>query len=96
MILAILGVGVGAWPEPTGGYDVWLPLFVVLALPVIRYVAGLRITWRTALAALIGGTLWSWTKDGVGVLPATALAVLTAFAAGELVRLRLRRTRRSA
>jgi hypothetical protein len=95
MILSILGVGVGTWPEPAGGYDLWLPLFVVLAVPVIRYVGGLRITWRTALAALVGGTLWSWSKDALGVLPATAGVVLVAFAAGELVRQRHRRARRS-
>ena len=83
---AILGVGVGAWPRPTGGYDLWLPVLVLLALFLIRVFAGLRITGPMAAAAVLGGTLWAWGRDAFGVIPSTAGAVLVAFLAGALVR----------
>ena len=86
MVGAILGVGVGMWPDPTGGYDLWLPVLVLLSFVLIRVVGGLRFGVWTAVAALVLGTLWSWSTEAIGVLPATAWVVLVAFFAGGIVR----------
>ena len=86
MVGAILGVGVGMWPDPSGGYDLWLPVLVLLSFVLIRVVGGLRFGVRTAVAALVLGTLWSWSTEAIGVLPATAWVVLVAFFAGGIVR----------
>ena len=82
----MLGVGVGMWPDPSGGYDLWLPVLVLVSFVLIRVVGGLRFGVRTAVAALVLGTLWSWSTEAIGVLPATAWAVLVAFFAGGIVR----------
>ena len=79
------------WPEPTGGFQVWLPVFVVLGFVVIRVIAGLRIGVATSIAALVGGTLWAWWIDTAGVIPASAGIVLVAFVAGSVIRRRARR-----
>lgn len=86
MTRAILGVGVGMWPEPTGAYDLWLPVLVLLSFVLIRVVGGLRLGVRTAVAAVVVGTLWSWSTEVVGVVPATAWAVLVAFVGGGIAR----------
>jgi hypothetical protein len=74
------------WPEPSGDYDLWLPVLVLLSFVLIRVLGGLRFGVRSAVAALVLGTLWSWSTEPLGVLPATALAVLLAFVAGGIVR----------
>jgi len=86
MMGTILGVGVGMWPDPSGGYDLWLPVLVLISFVLIRVVGGLRFGVRTAVAALVLGTLWSWSAEAIGVLPATAWAVLVALVAGGVVR----------
>lgn len=94
--MSLLGFGVDRWPDASGGFDAWLPVFVLLSFVLLRGVARLRFTWRTSVAALVGGTLWSWAKDAIGVIETSALAVLVAFAAGVAIRrldpLRRRRT----
>lgn len=85
MMGSILAVGVPA-ETPTGGFDVWIPAYVVLSLALVRFVAGLRIRTVTALAALAFAMVWTWAVNVVGVIPAAAFAMLAAFTAGELVR----------
>ena len=82
----ILGVGVGRWPDPTGAYDLWLPVLVLISFVLMRVVGGLRFGVRTAVAAVVLGTLWSWSTEAVGVIPASAWVVLVAFFAGAIVR----------
>lgn len=84
-MIALLAVGVGRWADLTGDYDLWLPVLVLLAFVLVRVVARLGINWRTSIAAIAGGTLWSWATDWVGVIAASAAAVLIAFIGGEIV-----------
>jgi hypothetical protein len=83
---ATLGVGVGAWPEPSGGFDLWLPVLAVGCLVLIRVIVGLKITPATAAAAVVAATLWAVLRDAVGVLPSIATLILVAILAGALVR----------
>jgi hypothetical protein len=82
---AIVGVGVPPG-RLTGGWDLWLPIYMLLALLLIRFVAGLRIGVPTAIAAFVAGTLWAWTADVFGVAPAGGTAILLAVVAGKLAR----------
>ena len=82
----LLGMGVGAWPEPTTGFDLWMPLLLLGSFVAIRVFARLRLTPVTAAAAFVGATLWAALRDAVGVLPSTSVVVLVAFVSGELVR----------
>jgi hypothetical protein len=82
----ILGVGVGAWPDPGGGFDLWLPVLVGASFVLIRVVIGLRITPIAAFAAVVGATLWAWMRDVIGLLPSIGVVVLVALACGEAVR----------
>jgi hypothetical protein len=86
---AILAVGVPR-EAVAGGFDFWLPLYMVLTLVLVRVVAGLRISVVSAVAAFVGGTIWAWWADASGTIPAAALALLLAFVAGEVVRRRPR------
>jgi hypothetical protein len=38
------------------------------------------------IVAFVGGTLWAWSANGLGVVPAAALAVLLAIVAGGIRR----------
>jgi hypothetical protein len=87
-----LAAGVPAWGTVRGGFDLWPALYVVVSLAVVLNVTGRPITVPKALAALVGGTLWSWATDAIGVIPATAWAVLvTAICASAHRRARIRR-----
>ena len=83
---AILGVGIGAGPRPSGAFDVWLPVLVLLALLLFRVIGGLRITVPVAAAAAVGGILWAVGRDAFGVIPSAAGAVLVAYVAGTVIR----------
>ena len=84
-MIGILSVGVGRWTDISGGYDPWIPLLILIAFVLVRVVARLGITWRTSIAAVAGGTLWAWSTDWFGIIPASAVAVLVAFVGGEIV-----------
>jgi hypothetical protein len=78
---AILGVGVPRHGGG-GGWDLWLPAYMLLSLALLRVAGHLRLTAWTAAAAFAGGTLWAWAADAFGVVPAAGVAVLLAFAIG--------------
>lgn len=90
----MFGVGVPR-VDAGGDFDLWLPAYMLFAFLLIRFVAHMRLSIATSVAAFVGGTLWAWSSDALGILPAGAVAVLLAFAAGEIVRRRGRpQTRR--
>ena len=71
-----LGTGVPAWPQIHPGYD-WSPLLVVLAsLLVASLVFGIRLTARTLVTLVVGGTLVAWLSDAIGLLPSIAVGLL--------------------
>jgi hypothetical protein len=82
----VLGVGVPMWGDVGGGFDVWLPLYMVSTLLLIRFVARIRLSVTSSIAAFAGGTLWAWWAGSAGAIPAAALAVLLAVVLGEVVR----------
>jgi len=45
-----------------------------------------RITLVTGFVCLATGTLWAWIDNGLGVVPAGALALLVAVLGGAVVR----------
>lgn len=71
-----MAAGVPAWGTVRGGFDLWLPLYLVVALAVVLTTTGRPLTVPRVLVAVVGGTLWSLATDAIGVIPATAWAVL--------------------
>jgi hypothetical protein len=82
---AILGVGVPR-DGVAGGWDFWLPFYILLTLLLVRVVVGFRITVWTSIAAFVAGSLWAWSVDVFGVIQAGGTAVLIAIAAGAIAR----------
>ena len=83
--MEILGVGV---PRQVthGGFDFWLPTYVVLSLVLLMSLGRLRLGVASLVAAFVAGTAWAWVAGTTGVLPAAAGAVLLAIALGAGVR----------
>jgi hypothetical protein len=80
-------IGVGGPRSPvSGGFDFWLPTYMVLTFLLARSVIGLRHLTMVGIIAFVGGTLWAWSANGLGVVPAAALAVLLAIVAGGIRR----------
>jgi hypothetical protein len=84
---ALLGVG-GLRMRPEGGFDFWLPAYMLFTFLLARTVVGMRLSPMTGVVAFVGGTLWAWSANGLGVVPAAALAVLLAILAGGIRRRR--------
>jgi hypothetical protein len=82
---AVLGVG-GFRVRPEGGFDFWLPTYMVLTFLLARSVVGMRLSPMIGIVAFAGGTLWGWSADGLGIPPAAALALLLAIVAGGIRR----------
>jgi hypothetical protein len=72
---ALLGVG-GLRVRPEGGFDFWLPAYMLLTFLLALTVVGMRLSPVSGVVAFLGGTLWAWSANGLGSLPAAALAVL--------------------
>lgn len=72
--------------RPEGGFDFWLPTYMVLTFLLVRSVVGIRLFALAGIVAFAGGTLWAWSADGLGILPAAALAILLAIVAGGIRR----------
>jgi hypothetical protein len=81
----LLGVG-GPRAPAGGGFDFWLPTYMVLTFVLVRSVVGIRLLLVVGVLAFAGGTLWAWSANGLGVVPAAALAVLLAIVAGGIRR----------
>jgi hypothetical protein len=84
---AMLGVG-GPRVPAEGGFDFWLPTYMVLTFLLARSVVGMRLSPVIGIVAFAGGTLWAWFANGLGIVPAAALAVLLAIVAGGIRRRR--------
>ena len=82
-----LGVG-GLRVRPEGGFDFWLPAYMVLTFLLARSVVGVRLFAVVGIVAFAGGTLWAWSADELGIVPAAALAILLAIMAGGIRRRR--------
>jgi VanZ family protein len=82
-VLAALAVG-GPGPVLPVRWDFSLPLYVLLSLVLAIAIARFRPTAWTALACLAAATLWKWTAEVLGVVPAASLAILAAAALGLL------------
>jgi hypothetical protein len=82
----LFGVG-GLRVRPEGGFDFWLPAYMLLTFLLARAVVGMRLSPMTGVVAFAGGTLWAWSAHSFGIVPAAALAVLLTIVAG-LVRRR--------
>ncbi|HET7236120.1 MAG TPA: hypothetical protein VFK59_06775 [Actinomycetota bacterium] len=91
--MGTIAVGVPMWGDVGGGFDVWLPVYVVLSFALVMAVVGWGLTTRRALVALAGGMTWSWAVNVLGVIPAASLALVIAVLAGAIVRRRGRATR---
>jgi hypothetical protein len=90
--MGLVAVGVPTWGTVRGGFDLWVPLYLVVSLAVVLSVTGRPLTVPKMLVAILAGTLWSWATDAVGVIPATAWAVmLTAICGGAYRRARVKR-----
>jgi hypothetical protein len=87
MMDALVGVG-GLRVRPEGGFDFWLPAYMLLTFLLVRRVVGMRLSPTTGVVAFAGGTFWAWSAHGLGILPAAALAVLLAIVAGGIRRRR--------
>lgn len=83
----VIGVG-GLRVRPEGGFDFWLPTYMVLTFLLARSVVGMRLSPAIGIFAFAGGTVWAWSANGLGVVPAAALAVLLAIVAGGIRRRR--------
>lgn len=83
---AIVGVGVPRHASAAGGWDLWLPFYMVLTIVLLRVVGRLRVTIWTSAAAFVAGTLWAWSADVFGVVQAGGTAFLFAVALGEVTR----------
>lgn len=82
---ALLGVG-GPRLAAQGGFDFWLPTYMVLTLLLAHLVVGIRLSPVMGIVAFAGGTLWAWSANGLGIVPAAALSVLLAIVAGGIRR----------
>jgi hypothetical protein len=91
--MGTIAVGVPMWGDVGGGFDVWLPLYVVLSFAIVIAVTGWRVNLRRTLLAIACGMVWAWSVNRLGVIPAAALALLVAVVAGTIVRRRGRATR---
>jgi hypothetical protein len=85
----MVAVGVPMWGDVGGGFDVWLPVYVALALILVVWITG-RLTLRGGVVAIAIGMLWSWSTNHVGVVVASCLAILLAMIVGGLLRRRAR------
>lgn len=75
--MELVGFGVPSWPRPgSASYDWWPLVLPVVALLAAAWPFGLRLTRRSVLALVVGGTLTAWLADAVGLLPAIALGVV--------------------
>jgi hypothetical protein len=77
---AVLGVG-GLRVRPEGGFDFWLPAYMVLTFVLARSIVGMRLSPMIGVVAFAGGTLWAWSANAFGIPPAAALALLLAIGA---------------
>jgi hypothetical protein len=85
MIVAALAVGVPNWPDPSGRFD-WKPLLLVLVVLVLaRFFVGLAMTWATAGAAFVIGTMWGWLIEAWGILPPSAFVLVLVITASAVV-----------
>ncbi len=82
---ALLAVG-GPGPQITPSWDFWLPGYMLLSFLLLVVLVRSRVTPWTAAVCLATGTLWSWTDNAMGVVPAAALAVFVAVLAGAVRR----------
>ncbi len=82
---ALLGVG-GLRVRPEGGFDFWLPTYMLLTFLLSCSVVGVQRLLVMGIVAFVGGTFWAWSANGLGVVPAAALAVLLAIVAGGIRR----------
>jgi hypothetical protein len=80
--VGLVAAGVPTWGTVRGGFDLWPLLYVVVSLTIVLSVTGRPITVPKVLVAVVAGTLWSWATDAIGVIPATAWAVLLAAIGG--------------
>jgi hypothetical protein len=85
MTEGLLGVGGPRLPVG-GGFDFWLPTYMVLTFLLARSVVGMRLSPVVGVVAFAGGTLWAWSDNGLGIVPAAALAILLAIVAGGIRR----------
>jgi hypothetical protein len=81
----IVAVG-GPGPVLTPNWDFWLPAYVLASFVLIVLFVSRRVTLVTGVACLATGTLWAWIDNGLGVVPAGALALLVAVLAGAVAR----------
>jgi hypothetical protein len=82
---AIIGVG-GPRSEISGGWDLWLPFYMVATLALLRYAAGFRIRAWTLITAFAAGTVLAWSVSLFGVVQAVGTALLLAIAVGAIAR----------
>jgi hypothetical protein len=82
----MVGFGVPVPGELDGGFDVWLPLYLVLSFVLVMNVVGWRVSVRATIASVVGGHLWWWATTPLGVIPAAAAALLVVLAATEVGR----------
>jgi hypothetical protein len=82
---ALLGVG-GPRSPSSGGFDFWLPTYMILTFLFTRSIVGIRHVPVAGVVGFAGGTLWAWSANGLGVVPAAALAILLAIVAGGIRR----------
>jgi hypothetical protein len=72
--MEVLAVGVPRPGSMAGGWD-WWPLLAILAIAVVLLRRNdLRIGTRLLLAAVVGGCLFGFAVDGLGLVPALAIA----------------------
>jgi hypothetical protein len=71
----VVGVGVPGWPDVGAGFDLTPLLVLVLAFPVARFVLGIRMSPRAAIATAVAGVALGLIAAALGPVPALACAI---------------------
>jgi hypothetical protein len=90
----LVAVGVAYRSSSDGAFSLWIPLFVVGAFLLVRFMSSGRMTWWSALAAVALGTIWADIVEPLGLVGSSALMIVVASAVGLAARSAFERRRR--
>jgi hypothetical protein len=71
----VVGVGVPGWPDVGPGFDLTPLLVLVLAFPIARFVVGIRMSPRAAIATAVAAVALGLIAAWLGHVPAIACAI---------------------
>jgi ribose/xylose/arabinose/galactoside ABC-type transport system permease subunit len=80
--MAVVAMGVPAWPDVAGGWSLWPLVGVGMSLFICSRVLRLRLGWPVVLASIVAGSLFATSVDAWGVPAAMMSVVLIALSLG--------------